>query len=671
MAPPQDYYTYDQAVSTSASSQSRVSSNWSNANGTSYALPATTWNGQSQTNGPITVSNFAEQPHSSIHVNNHNSTRPPAPNGISINTSNLPISNNSTILNIEGGNISQLNTLAETTGAKYVIHTGDFGFYEKSTLERITSSRTLRYLIQYSNLMPPEKRAVLLDSNTTTEEIRRELVSSETPLISEFPLLLEGKLKLQIPVYTVWGSCEDIWVLENFRSKKYNIPNLHILDESNSALISIGNVNLRLFGLGGAVVSHKLFDNGEGTTTIAGGGGTMWTTALQIGELVDTAHRVYHPTETRILVTHNSPGLIGLLSQLALALRADFTISAGLHFRYCVSYNEFSVQCDQENYRSKLENSRKSFYQMYNSIKEKVENSVDDAQKALLDNALAVVNRVPAQDKEENAFKNIWNFNLPDAAFGHLLLNVNDGRISAETTSQGFNFSHRRNNAQVDGPSGTTTNSVNQTPESPSSVNPVSRRQPSQWQTLTPQVQPVMRSPSPHKINNRAVSPANLNDQVGNNNTYRNAPSLLAPNETPSRRGTPSPNDYPETKTNSSINMNSSTVSINNTINATTTTNNHTFNDNESNNDYTEINNYTSHNIPPTQTWADHTDKFKLNILPVTEDDLMEFFSSVKDGIEKVRIVFDKNNSSIQRNFAYVDFRDEESLQKALNLNGQ
>ena len=31
---------------------------------------------------------------------------------------------------------------------------------------------------------------------------------------------------------------------------------------------------------------------GEGHATIAGGGGTMWTTALQIGELIDTAQRV-------------------------------------------------------------------------------------------------------------------------------------------------------------------------------------------------------------------------------------------------------------------------------------------------------------------------------------------------------------------------------------------
>jgi hypothetical protein len=38
-------------------------------------------------------------------------------------------------------------------------------------------------------------------------------------------------------------------------------------------------------------VAHKIFDNGNGNATIAGGQDTMWTTALQIGELVDTTQR--------------------------------------------------------------------------------------------------------------------------------------------------------------------------------------------------------------------------------------------------------------------------------------------------------------------------------------------------------------------------------------------
>lgn len=81
-------------------------------------------------------------------------------------------------------------------------------------------------------------------------------------------------------------------MLEKMRTGEYAIDNLHVLDEASTFAIEVGEIRLRLFGLGGAVVLHKLFDNGEGAATIAGGQGTMWTTILQIGELVDTAQKV-------------------------------------------------------------------------------------------------------------------------------------------------------------------------------------------------------------------------------------------------------------------------------------------------------------------------------------------------------------------------------------------
>ena len=188
------------------------------------------------------------------------------------------------------------------------------------------------------------------------QAIRAELLQhgdsspSAFPL-SEFPKLLTGELKLTVPVYTVWGACEDVAILERIRGAppgpisvspstqpahtsgapqppSYSIPNLTVLSESTTRVLNIGGIRLRLFGLGGALVLHKLFDNGEGLATIAGGGGTMWTTILQIGELVHTAQQVHDPTETRLLVTHASPGREGLLAQLALVLKADLTLSA-------------------------------------------------------------------------------------------------------------------------------------------------------------------------------------------------------------------------------------------------------------------------------------------------------------------------------------------------------
>ncbi|KAK2736908.1 hypothetical protein FQN57_000511 [Myotisia sp. PD_48] len=356
------------------------------------------------------------------------------------------------------GNLRSLNELAKQARADHVIHTGDFGFYDDTSLERI-ADKTLKHVAQYSPLLPESiKRSV---SQVPPQQSIKQRFSPEQLPLSELPLLLNKQLTLDVPVYTVWGACEDVRVLEKFRSGEYKVDKLHIIDEANSRLLDIGGVKLRLLGLGGAVVMHKLFDNGEGKTTIAGGQGTMWTTLLQMGELVDTANRVYDPAETRVFVTHASPAREGMLNQLSVTLKADFSISAGLHFRYGSSYNEFSVNPTLDHYRGKLAASKASFNDVWDTVRGEVESAINanEAQKTLLDNALDIVHKMPTianggnpfggpassagGQVDESAFKNMWNFNLADAAFGYLVLDVEGGRIGTEMRAQGFNFSHR------------------------------------------------------------------------------------------------------------------------------------------------------------------------------------------------------------------------------------
>lgn len=296
----------------------------------------------------------------------------------------------------------------------------------------------------YSPLIPTAQRNHLLSPDNPPAVVRSTV---DVSMLSEFPLLVSGQLKLQIPVYTVWGACEDIAVLEKFRAGIYDIENLHVLDEATTRCLDMGGVKLRLLGLGGALVPHKMFDNGDGNATIAGGQGTMWTTALQIGELVDTAQRVYDASETRLLVTHASPGREGIMAQLALVLKADLTISAGLHFRYASSYNDFSVQGDFQGFRHKLMVGKENFDKVWESVKTQVDAVIDDNQRVLLDKALSVVERIPpllnqpgpnGNVTEDPAWKNCWNWNLCDAAYGQLVLDVKEGRVSAELKSQGL-----------------------------------------------------------------------------------------------------------------------------------------------------------------------------------------------------------------------------------------
>ncbi|KAJ5805320.1 hypothetical protein N7474_011207 [Penicillium riverlandense] len=366
------------------------------------------------------------------------------------------------------GNLKSLNELARQARADHIIHTGDFGFYDDTSLERI-ADKTLKHVAQYSPLLPENVKRTIAQV-PPQQSIKQRFTPDQLPL-SELSMLLDKRITLDVPVYTVWGACEDVRVLEKFRSGEYKVDKLHIIDEANSRLLDIGGVKLRLLGLGGAVVMHKLFDNGEGKTTIAGGQGTMWTTLLQMGELIDTANRVYDPSETRVFVTHASPAREGMLNQLSVTLKADFSISAGLHFRYGSSYNEFSVNPSLDHYRGKLAASKASFNDVWETVRGEVESAIssNEAQKTLLDNALDVVQKMPsianggnpfggpvaagnaAGQVDESAFKNMWNFNLADAAFGYLVLEVEGGRIATEMRAQGFNFAHRSSKPQAGG----------------------------------------------------------------------------------------------------------------------------------------------------------------------------------------------------------------------------
>lgn len=470
----------------------------------------------------------------------------------------------SSTANLCVGNLRSLNELAKQARADHIIHTGDFGFYDNTSLERI-AEKTLKHVAQYSPLIPEQVKKAIQQGGPGP--VKTRFPASDLPL-SELPLLLSGEVKLDVPVYTVWGACEDVRVLEKFRSSEYKVPNLHIIDEARSMLLEIGGVKLRLLGLGGAVVMHKLFDNGEGRTTIAGGQGTMWTTLLQMGELVDTAHRVYDPTETRIFVTHASPAREGILNQLSVTLKADFSISAGLHFRYGSSYNEFSVNPTLDHYRGKLAASKASFNDVWETVKGEVEPAIqqNEAQQNLLKNALQIVEKMPTTaaggnpfggpvagqaalgQVDESAFKNMWNFNLADAAFGYLVLEIQDGRIGTEMRAQGFNFSHRGAKQQPGmAPQGASSPAASLAapapPSTQSSAPPPASRQPSSAQPPKPTVvtplsgPPKPATPQPSQVSAAPAPPPKEVEKV----------SAVAPNGPPSNGPEPTSSPIPKT----------------------------------------------------------------------------------------------------------------------------
>ncbi|KAI9708581.1 MAG: hypothetical protein M1820_003799 [Bogoriella megaspora] len=474
------------------------------------------------------------------------------------------------------GNLQSLNDLAKQAKADHIIHTGDFGFYDERSLDSI-AEKTLKHVAQYSPLLAENVKADIARA-PPQESIKDYFARGGHPL-SELPYFLSGQFKLEVPVYTVWGACEDVKVLEKLRSQEYKINNLHIIDEAHSRLLDIGGVKLRLMGLGGAVVMHKLFDNGEGRTTIAGGQGTMWTTLLQMGELVDTAYRVYDPAETRVFVTHASPAREGLLNQLSVTLKADFSISAGLHFRYGSSYNEFSVNPSLDHYRGKLAASKASFNDVWDTVKSEVEPAVseNETQSRLLRYALEVVDKMPSVANggnpfgghaggpgqvDESAFKNMWNYNLADAAFGWLVLDVEGGRIGMEMRSQGFNFAHRTGKGTTaTKPQGTSVASSTISPAPPTANAPVSvgqsaARGPGGPMPVNAQAQPPRAPPGgPGPVANQQRQPGPTQVRQGGPSPAPAAPQAVpkpaTPQPAPVASSTqPTPSAATESKTN-------------------------------------------------------------------------------------------------------------------------
>lgn len=180
-------------------------------------------------------------------------------------------------------------------------------------------NRISRHLLAYTPLLDAATRSELLTIPHGPELFKRldpEPSRPDSFKLSQLGLLLSGEIKFSVPVYTIYGPVEDVRVLEKFRTGEYEVDNLMVLDEALTRSLEVGGIKLRLFGLGGGVQMHKMcesrvreagserqisyiedsftssVDNGDGVATIAGGNGTIWATALQIGELVDTAERV-------------------------------------------------------------------------------------------------------------------------------------------------------------------------------------------------------------------------------------------------------------------------------------------------------------------------------------------------------------------------------------------
>eukprot|EP00041_Stephanoeca_diplocostata_P033735 m.1121549 g.1121549 ORF g.1121549 m.1121549 type:complete len:815 (+) comp24399_c0_seq5:134-2578(+) len=216
------------------------------------------------------------------------------------------------------GYLSSINYWAKKTSATHVVCTGTFGFFPTTWGHRVP-------VRQHSNR----------DGATSAGATRAG--SS-----NELAMFVNGDRRFGVPVYTVWGPSDDLDTVLRFRSGDYSVGNLFILDEHHTYAID----GLRLLGLGGGFETGKLLDGGEGNdSTIAGGEGTMWTTLLQIGELLSTARKALKPSEARLLVSNCNPFVdTPFITILATELQASVVVMPQTHTTQCTVVTHAAVR---------------------------------------------------------------------------------------------------------------------------------------------------------------------------------------------------------------------------------------------------------------------------------------------------------------------------------------
>src|SRR3990167_1004295 len=303
------------------------------------------------------------------------------------------------------GKIDTINEKILQTKTDFVIHAGDFGFYDEESLYRL-SPRELRLLVSHS----PFWREHNVDKQTKREELI-DIVKMHQ-LLGDFPDYISGKKQFAAPVYSVWGNHEDVQVLKNLR-KDLKIHNLHLLDENHFyEFHHEDKLEFSLYGLGGNfLATNKLFDK-----PIAGNGGKVWSTLHQFGVLYN---QVKHKNEPSIFVSHVSPGKEPLLTRLILHFMPNFWISGHMGAPFTCVWNQFTIHEMNE-----------SLQWLQSQIE-----LLDALPKSHFTDEAKIAYDIIKRDipREEFWFKKMWNVNLSDAKEGYAILTFTDGKFFLET----------------------------------------------------------------------------------------------------------------------------------------------------------------------------------------------------------------------------------------------
>lgn len=414
------------------------------------------------------------------------------------------------------GNILALQELYDNEIRKqnpidFIIHTGNFGFWNHDTIDLYQDVQYLKQIVAFLEVLDKSTVSNLNDLSTVQTKnanpmdeinIFQQKLKDSKNGISQLDSYINGQFKLPCPVYTIFGPLDDPQIIDKFQSGELQIPNLYLIDHTKCYEISSPleyQPDIKLYGLGGNLKIHSLFDNGNfHYNSISGKIGDLWITLLQIAELYINFMNTGNKKTINIFMSHAPVIKTPLLEHLAILTNADFTISQGLHFRYPVMGNGMSFVDSMggsagyiENYRSKFSRLRMILGEYWLAIKPDLSALLQETEEPerenitkLIEMGLSLFDKIPISINDSidkiipltlddsvpedtgtskkilkkindyyfSAYYNLWHFNLCDHVINSTEMDYNImifklnkyGNFKLDyCNSQGFNFNFK------------------------------------------------------------------------------------------------------------------------------------------------------------------------------------------------------------------------------------
>lgn len=302
------------------------------------------------------------------------------------------------------GNLDIINPLVEKTKADLVIHAGDFGFYDESSYQYL-SSRELFLLIVHN----VEGKNYEVEKDDDKKDLIE--IAKKNRLLGDYADYQNRTKEFIVPVYAVYGNHEDVNVIKKFKREK-SIPNLNLLDEDQIyQIFDRDQEAYRIFGLGGNfLVSSKML-----SPPLSGQGGKVCATLHQFGVLYQKLEKKSKPT---VFVSHVSPGKEPLLTRLLIHYMPNYWLSGHMGAPHTCIWNQFTIR--------EMDDALAWFDSELVKLDELSLDHLTPEAKIAYDLMKRKI------DREEHWFKKLWNINLPDAHQGHAILSYENGRFAVE-----------------------------------------------------------------------------------------------------------------------------------------------------------------------------------------------------------------------------------------------